>query len=225
MEHADMAIEYQRVRIGAADALLPKSSEVTTTLRRTKTRQRNRITFSGCRQYGSESVISFLAPEEKPPAAEGATPARDGPDVVLPARARLVLRLAAALDSAKTPVGTQIQATLDEDVTDGVRVLMPKGARVSGRVRTLTRAARTGPACEIGLEFTRAEWDGGRAHFAAGLEEVEPDSGAQLTLSSFVDDTLEPSPIGTFYVRGKAFTLKPGFRMVWTVLPAAPPLR
>jgi hypothetical protein len=59
MERVDMVIEYQRVRIGKADALLPKSAEVITTLRHSKLRQRNRIVFSGCRQYGSDSVVTF----------------------------------------------------------------------------------------------------------------------------------------------------------------------
>jgi hypothetical protein len=59
MERVDMVIEYQRVRIGTADALLPKSADVITTLRRSKTRQRNRIEFRGCRQYSSESTVTF----------------------------------------------------------------------------------------------------------------------------------------------------------------------
>jgi hypothetical protein len=174
MERADMVIEYQRAQIGVTDALLPKMAEVTTVLRGSKTRQRNRIAFSGCRQYGSESVISFHD------VAAGA-------EITLPARTRIVLRLTAALDFANIRQGTPIQAVVDEDVTDGARLLMPKGARVWGTVRG------TPPALP-GLEFTRAEWDGGQAQFAAALEKTDPITSAKATLPA-------------------------GFRMIWTILP------
>jgi hypothetical protein len=218
MERADMVIEYQRARIGASDALLPRSATVVSTLRDRKVKQRNRIEFSGCRQYGSESVISFL-PENVVPQAEEKVGLPGAPEIRLPEGTHLVLRLAAGLDSANTPVGSRIQAVVDEDVRDGERVLMPKGAKVSGRVRTLSRVVRGGNAFEVGLEFTQAEWDGGWAQFSAGLEEVEPGTVAQLTLSSFADESTDSAPIGTFYVRGKAFTLPLGFRTVWRILP------
>jgi hypothetical protein len=138
MQRADMVIEYQPVRIGAANALLPKTAEVITTLRRAKIRQRNRITFSGCRQYGSESVISFASP----------------------ARRRMVLRLSA-------PPGIAVQAVVEEDVSDGERVLIPKGARVSGTLQQATGSDR------VKLEFARAEWNGGHADFAADPIELD----------------------------------------------------
>jgi len=218
MERADMLIQYQRVRIGAADALLPQSAEIVSTLRGSKTKQRNRIEFSDCRQYGSDSVISFLPENTSPPAPQAARE-NAAPEIELPAGTRFVLRLAGPLDSTATAVGTQIRATVSEDVQDGLRVVIPKGANVFGRVRTLSRVVRGGPAFEIGLEFTRAAWEGGRARFTAALQEVDTTSGAQLTLSTFVDETRDQSPIGTFYIRGKGFTLQPGFRMVWVVLP------
>jgi hypothetical protein len=220
MERVDMVIEYQRVQIGSTDALLPKSADVLTTLRRNKLRQRNRITFSGCRQYGSESVISFIDGNVPAPAAQSPA-ANSAPLAVLPEGARVVLRLASPLNSANTPVGTPVQAIVDGDVLDGERLVMPKGARVSGRVRTLARVRDQTPAFQVGLEFTSAQWDGGQAYFAAELEEVEEASGAQLTLSAFTDESTDPSPVGTFYVRGKAFSLYQGFRTVWKILPAS----
>jgi hypothetical protein len=214
MERADMAIEYQQVLIGASDALLPRVADVITTLRRNKMMQRNRITFSGCRQYGSESVISFL-----PEGADGT------PGIRLPDTARLVLRLASPLDSAKTLAGTPVEAILDENVTAGERVLVPKGARVRGRIRKLERLASDDPAFEIGMEFTRAEWDGGSAVFTASLEEVESVSGAQLNLRTIADEPTNPPAVGTFFVRGKAFSLYQGFRTVWKVQPPEEPAR
>jgi hypothetical protein len=61
---------------------------------------------------------------------------------------------------------------------------------LSGRVRSLARVGPPMRAFKIGPEFSKAEWPGARAHFTAGLEEVEAASGVQLTLSAFVEDTV-----------------------------------
>jgi hypothetical protein len=142
MERADMVIEYQRVQIGSADALLPKAAEVVTTLRRSKVRQRNRITFSQCRQYGSESVISFAAPVHH----------------------RMKLRLEG--------VDPTVRAIVQEDIKDGDRVLIPKGA------------VAIGSRGEGGnVEFTRAEWEGGSVEFKADPVRLESDSTASLEIT------------------------------------------
>jgi len=154
MERADMVIEYQNVRIGTADALLPGSAEVITLLRGSKTRQRNRILFSRCRQYGADSAISYADAAPVEPASP----------------LLLVLRLAAPLDCARIESGAEVQSTVDEDVVSGIRLLVPKGATVSGRV---SRVERRGPDVEIGLELKRAEWDGGSADIVAELKQPE----------------------------------------------------
>jgi hypothetical protein len=219
MAKADMTIEYQPVRIGSTQALLPKAAELSVLRRGTRNLERNRITFSGCRQYGSESVISYASPQALPPAAADKPEDRDVVDLQLPAGLLLPVRLETALDSTQTAVGTPVLALVDEDVTDGGRLLIPKGARLSGRVRSLARVGPPMRAFEIGLEFSQAEWPGARAHFTAGLEEVEAASGAQLTLSAFVEDSVEPSAIGIFYMKGTEFKLGAGLKMVWRVLP------
>ncbi len=60
-----LEIEYQTVRIGSGDALLPRSADLLLT-QFSGVERRNLTTFSGCKQYGSESVLSFDTPE--PPA-------------------------------------------------------------------------------------------------------------------------------------------------------------
>ena len=193
MAKADMAIEYQPVRIGPAEALLPRLAEVTVLRRETGWRQLNRITFSGCRQYGSESVISF----------EGMA------NVALPAGLLFPVRLETPLDSDRTAVGTPVVARVAEDVTDSGRLLIPKGAKVSGSVRTLARVGPAMQAFEIGLEFSKAEWPGAQAQFVAGLEELDAPSGAQA---------MKPLPGGIIYVNGTEFKLPMGLKMIWRIL-------
>jgi len=51
-------IEYHRVRIGKVDVLMPKSAEHVL-ISANGARNRNEITFSGCREYRTDSVIKF----------------------------------------------------------------------------------------------------------------------------------------------------------------------
>lgn len=63
------SIEYARVRIGASDALLPRSAETVVT-DMSGSQQKNAIEFTGCREYRSESTIHFgvSVPQPPPPA-------------------------------------------------------------------------------------------------------------------------------------------------------------
>ena len=55
---AGMDVDYQSVAIGSAEALLPKRADLSSTEASGK-RLRNITTFSNCKHYGSESVITF----------------------------------------------------------------------------------------------------------------------------------------------------------------------
>jgi hypothetical protein len=61
-------IDYRKVTIGRSDVRLPVRAELTITEMSGRAAH-NVTTFSGCRQYGSESVIHFGGPEVEPPAA------------------------------------------------------------------------------------------------------------------------------------------------------------
>jgi hypothetical protein len=203
MSKADTVIEYQRITIGAAEALLPKTAELTVT-RRGGRQERNRISFSGCRQYGSESLITYGASNDtKLPAKLDVI--ADIPGVKLPPGLRLSLILETSLDAQQTAIGTSLEATVTNDVVDGDRVLIPRGAKVSGRVRQLRKIGKPVREIEIGLEFTQARWSGGQAQLAIGLQ---------------VDDG-EPERIGILYVSGPEFRLSAGLQMGWKTLDAA----
>lgn len=67
MSDITTVIDYQRVKVGESEVLLPSRAEMTIT--ETSGRMARNITeFSGCRQYGSESVIHFGGDEPEGPA-------------------------------------------------------------------------------------------------------------------------------------------------------------
>ena len=61
-------IDYQKTRVGTSEVLLPIRAEMTIT-EYAGSQSRNVTQFSGCRQYGSDSVIHFEAPDTVPPPA------------------------------------------------------------------------------------------------------------------------------------------------------------
>ena len=68
LRDVETIIDYAWMHIGASDVLLPQFAEMTVT-DYSGAQRKNKIEFSGCREYGSESVIRFGAPEPAPPAA------------------------------------------------------------------------------------------------------------------------------------------------------------
>jgi hypothetical protein len=210
MVEADTLIEYQPLRIGNRQALLPNIAELTVRHRHSRNLQRNRI---------SESMTSFLAPQALPPVTANHAVDEAVEALQLRAGLRLPVRLETALDSTQTGVGTPVIALVDDDVIEGWRILIPKGARLPGRVRSLAPLGRPARAFEIGLEFSKAEWPHGRAHFTVALEDVEAASGARLTLPAFVAGNVEPAAIGLFYIKGAEFKLETGLKMLWRTLP------
>jgi hypothetical protein len=66
LTEAGSTVDYARMQVGDSNVLLPQSAEqVVTNL--DGTQMRNKIQFSGCREYGSESTVHFGDPMEPPP--------------------------------------------------------------------------------------------------------------------------------------------------------------
>ncbi len=146
-------VDYARVRIGTADFLLPERTELTVTNRLGQS-ERNRMTFSQCRQYGVESAVSFDPPE------------------TLPGGLLLTLELDQAFDAEGLRGGSPILAKLVSEVRSQEKILIPAGATVRGRVLQLDR--RPGPAATLRmvLEFEEIVAAEHRFHFTAVVESV-----------------------------------------------------
>jgi len=202
-------MEYQRVRIGEADFLLPRSSELVM-VDLNGSESRNRTHFSGCRQYTGESVVSFAEP---PPAESGAAlgtvPAIQTPAIqTLREGEFLDVRLDQGIRFGEAAVGDRVYGTLLTNLKTKGRVLLPKGAVLRGRVRLIEKYMARVEIIRIGLELEEAEFPGGRSEFLA-----KPSTGG-MTLPG-VRTTVDER--GIIYISGTRRELPQGTRLYWRV--------
>lgn len=220
MERADTVIDYARMKIGENQFLLPASADLTLT-DLNGSDSRNLMRFTSCRQFAGESVLLFSDP---PP--DTAAPAAAGPvaEVELPRGLRIEAELDEKIDAEHSAVGDAVRASIHNNVKHAGSILIPKGARLNGR---LTRLQHMNGYYAVAIAFAEIEFPGGRAAFSGKLEEVG--SGARLgdpftfgagggrfsRLPRMM--TRDPSPVpGTFFITGDRLRLPRGFRFVWT---------
>ncbi len=217
LSSASDAMEYARARIGDGEFLLPQSSElVMEDLYGNESR--NRTQFSACRQYAGESFLIFAEPtvvEEVPTAV----PVRE---VRLPTGLALDLELETTIEFRSAAVGDPIAARLRSDARQQGRVIVPKGAQVSGRIVRLERIGLSSDYLIIGLQFSGVEFDNSRAEFLARLEEAmlspfastaRPGGGAAVMLPR-MEQGNRPG-LGIIHLRSGPLRLAKGFRMIW----------
>jgi hypothetical protein len=202
-------IEYGRLQIGSGNFLLPQSSSVWMGLN-SGIENRNRIDFTHCRQYLTESVISFGEPSAaslKPGAAS-----RQVFEFTLPAGLTVSLRLESPIRFATAKVGDPVSATIDANLKQGSQVLAPKGAIVSGRLRMLQN---DGERYIAGLEFTDLAFENKHARFLAKLVSVD----SRFRRSSMLRELPPELPgVGTFLIPAGVAQLAKGMLMEWKTL-------
>ncbi len=153
---ADTAITYARVSIDNAEVLLPRVAMLTI-LATDGVADMNRSRVGACRQYGTESTLKFDN-LDRPDAKSSPASAEEAAAAVaeLPDRALFDLALEAPLHPSAAALGDAIAAKLLNPIKDGNVVVVPQGARVTGRIVRLEKHDRPFPVYEIGLEFTAA---------------------------------------------------------------------
>jgi hypothetical protein len=217
---AFIRVIYARSRIGAADALLPRQSELELT-NSSGLVNRNITMFANCREYGSESSISFTAPPK--PAPELPKPAAHEIDV--PAGLEIPVTLETAIDSARSVVGDEVRGQVAEDVTIRPDLKLPKGAAVTGHIVALEHRLSPQPSVIVGIEFTEAEWGNARAIFSGELLDVDYRSPGMKQLLTYFDGKRKKAviehdvpPTGIFYMKGRQCHIAPGLRIEWRTL-------
>ncbi len=160
----DTRMDYARVKIGETDFLLPAQSELTM-VDLNGQEHRNHVRLASCREFAGESVLTF---DEAPADSVTPSPARVE-DISLSADLVLDLRLDVEIDTETAAVGDQLRARLANDVKQKGRVLIAKGATVTGRV---TRLDKHSDFTELGVEFVEAASAGVRAHFRGKLDSL-----------------------------------------------------
>lgn len=219
LEEAVFRTSYSRTRIGEADALLPRQSELTMT-HFSGEASRNAIKFSNCHEYQSQSTISFAAP----PASVPETPKAQVREVNLPAGVLVPVELDMAIDSKTASVGDTLRGHVAAEVRYQNDLLLPQGAAIAGHIRQLSRRSSRAPAV-VGLEFSEVEWPGAHAAFYAELVDLYANSaGSHHPVTYFNGHAMQVliegglPGVGVFYLDAAGFHIPSGFHMVWRTL-------
>lgn len=223
-------IDYARVRLGTREILLPQSALTILTEGFSGARSFNFTEFSHCRQYTTQSEVSYSASPSSTPEPGGA----GLKEITIPATLRVSIALSDAVESRDAAVGDAIEAKVLADVVQKGEVIVPKGAVLRGRLRRMD--AQSGPPQHVvvGLEFTDLEFSGRHARFfgvLVGVDSVVPgfrwivDSmkvtrkrtgrGTEVTTSGTSYRIQEVPGVGTFFMEGSAFRLPQGMAMTW----------
>jgi hypothetical protein len=215
LEEAGFQTDYARTRIGSADALLPKRSELTMT-QFSGAASRDVTGFSNCHEYRTESTIRFDAPSALPEVSKPQVR-----EVDLPVGLLVPIELESAIDSKTASVGDTLHARVVQEVRYKGDLAVPRGARATGHIRKLDRRSSSTPFT-VGIEFSEVEWDGSRAAFYAELVDLDRKSaGAHRPLTYYdghankVQIDGEIPGVGIFYLDAAAFRIPPGFHMLW----------
>ena len=234
-------IHYGSTRIGPSDFLLPQSAEVLLTLP-SGAAKRNRIEFTHCRQYSTEAVVSFGPPAEEQPVAGAGAGGKRITEIELPAGLSLVTALETEIDSEKSAVGDLIQARVLKDVKQQDRLMVPRGAMLTGRIRSLGRHPDYPEYFVVGLEFSEVEFGNSRGRFLAQMENRQAFPGATRQLSfsrttvsgtvlgdgrsettrNTTRTTVELPGVGLFFIEASRVRLPRGFRLVWRTTEPGP---
>lgn len=221
LEESVFTTDYARMRIGEADALLPKRSELTMTHFAGQA-SRNVMEFSQCRAYRTESTISFDAPP--PSVTEAPKPSTRLVD--LPAGLLMAIELDTALDSKSSSVGDTVKARVVHEVRDRGAIVVPQGAAVTGHIRKLNRDSPSAPYA-IAIELSEVEWTGARAALDVELVDLDRKSAGMRKLVTYFDGGTNKALLekaggkaAVFFIEGARFQIPAGLRMTWrTVAP------
>jgi len=227
-------IDYQRVALSGGSFVTPRRAQLTLRLA-SGDENRNDTEFLDCKDFQAESTLSFddLSDRFYVQRVESFQAFE------IPVDTRLGVSLQTPIDSKISRVGTPIEARLTRNVNldDGTR--LPKGARLTGRLRMFARYTDGTPRTLVGIEFTELTFGGHRAPLRLKLERITTNqkisadgpegSFSSQTLSVGVmrgyRDFIESYPeqdtpgIGLFYVTQAEFVIQPGVQMTWRTIP------
>ena len=152
-------LEFQPVRIGSDEFLLPSRAELVT-LDKNGEETRNETSFANCRQFTAESAVRFEAPEEE-------TTERVANEVSggLPDAFEASCELESQVDSDVSAIGDPITARLSRSIAGKGGLEIPKGAILHGRIRQLNVVDGRRRSADFAFGFF--EWNGKRVEIGS----------------------------------------------------------
>ena len=229
MCEAGTNLEYQHIRIGDGDFLLPRQSElqiVQTDARETT----NVTTFSSCREYHTESTIHFdgeEAPEGSAKATLAAATAKP-----LPEGLSLSLALTARIDTATAAAGDVVSARVTHAVRDpkSKATLIPAGALARGRIARMRHRVGGPDDFVILISFDALEVNGTATPLFVKLDSVAQLERARIIpanrrgMLALANQGPETWGALIFPAAGNRYVVPAGYESTWrTVGQALPP--
>ena len=165
---ATTTLDYQTLRVGDSELLLPRQSQLQIVLESTR-ETNNTTTFSGCREYQAESALLF---DERPDVDRAAAKLIVRAPLVLPIGLPVTLALTAPIDTDTAAAGDLVWAKVVKAVRrpGATQDLIPAGATVRGRIARLEHRIFPEPYFVIAISYYRVELNGVSSPFAARLE-------------------------------------------------------
>ena len=214
------SIDYGRLHIASGDFLLPQSA-VTWIGHDSGLENRNRTEFTHCREYATQSVLSFDTSAESSAPAPSKIPV----ELTIPAGVTISVRLQTPVLRESAKIGDALTAVLDSDVKHNGQLIAPKGAVISGRLRIFQKEKE---AYAVGLEFTDLTFENKHARWFAKLVSVDSKFAQQelrgtqksAAFSGPVPVVTRQSPpelsgVATFFIAPGAAQLPRGMLMIW----------
>jgi len=213
----ESALDYQRVRIGDGDVLLPRQGRLNIVMNNARETS-NVTTFADCREYQTDTALHF---DDSDAASAAAKPVVRGA-LALPIGLPIVLALTAPIDTGTAAAGDPVSAKVMKQVRrpGASDILIPAGAIVHGRLTRLERHLRPQPYFLIAMSFNRLVRGDVSSPFAArydGSKELAQELGAELRSRG---RGLEFWDVGTFVFPSAKPTLvlPAGYESKWSTL-------
>jgi len=216
VNRAGTELTYAVTRIGGADFLLPHSSELYI-VNSNGMESRNITRFEQCRQYLGESVVNFAEP-----AASVTDTPKPVTEIRLPGGVRIEITLQTAIEGSRVAIGDPVRALVSRNVVKAGAVIVPKGAKVTGRITRLGQR-NTGRISYqmLGMQISSLEFADQRADFRGTLESLGF-AAAPVTVGAVQDlhgsrqnGDSTASGEGILFIKGNSLHIPAGAHMVW----------
>jgi hypothetical protein len=211
-------LDYQRVRIGDGDVLLPREGQMGIVMDNARETS-NLTTFADCREYQAESELRFDSGSDTEDAAS--KPVVRAP-LALPIGLPVEVALDAPIDTGTAAAGDPVAAKVMKPVRrpGSSDVLIPADSIVRGRITRMEHHILPRPYFLVSISFNRLVRGDISSPFAAkydGSEKLARDLGAELRLPGH---GLEFWDVGTFLFpsRQPSYVLPAGWESKWDTL-------
>ncbi len=222
------SMDYETMRIGTGDFLVPQRSELRFFLR-DGTEDSNSVTYAACRQYHGEATLRIddgpMMSGDAPTASKQAAPMMTGG---LP----FTLALADSIDTETAAAGDAIAATVLKPghTHKSDTAVIPAGSTVRGRVVRMEHLLGENPRFVVSILLESIDIGGVRMPFYAMPDDTSNAVERRVGTLRMRGDSIVPAPAGlppttatfVFSTTKSRYVVPRGWESKWLTLPPPP---